>query len=129
MTLTPGAYLKLRRTAAGFCLGDVAQRLAAEPHIDERARAGWLELVEADEQPVNLTSIVALRRVFPFDLEVLISLERIAQGSAEMPHAICRVCGCTEYDACCTDYGDGCWWSEEDLCSACAEAAEEAAAA
>ena len=27
----------------------------------------------------------------------------------------CRVCGCTEHNAC----PDGCWWIEEDLCSNC----------
>jgi hypothetical protein len=28
----------------------------------------------------------------------------------------CRVCGCTDYQAC----PSGCWWVEFDLCSACA---------
>lgn len=28
----------------------------------------------------------------------------------------CRVCGCSDEDAC----WPGCWWIEEDLCSACA---------
>lgn len=32
--------------------------------------------------------------------------------------AVCRVCGCTEGNAC----GDGCYWVEDDLCSSCAEA-------
>lgn len=32
----------------------------------------------------------------------------------------CRVCGCTEADACL----HGCCWVEEDLCSVCAVAAE-----
>lgn len=31
----------------------------------------------------------------------------------------CRVCGCSEDDACETEAGP-CWWSEADLCSACA---------
>ena len=30
---------------------------------------------------------------------------------------VCRVCGCTENNAC----PGGCWWAEDDLCSACAE--------
>jgi len=29
----------------------------------------------------------------------------------------CRVCGCTDDWAC----PEGCWWVEEDLCSACVE--------
>lgn len=32
----------------------------------------------------------------------------------------CRVCGCTEVDACPV----GCCWVEDDLCSVCAAAAE-----
>ncbi len=31
----------------------------------------------------------------------------------------CRVCGCTEDNACVVD-GKPCWWAEPDLCSACA---------
>ncbi len=33
----------------------------------------------------------------------------------------CRVCGCTQYNAC----EDGCYWVEEDLCSKCAEKMKE----
>jgi hypothetical protein len=33
---------------------------------------------------------------------------------------VCRVCGCTDDNAC----SGGCWWVEEDLCSACAGEAE-----
>lgn len=40
------------------------------------------------------------------------------------PESICRVCGCTENNAC----EGGCSWVEPDLCSACAEQTEEAAA-
>ena len=32
----------------------------------------------------------------------------------------CRVCGCTQNNAC----PGGCYWVEEDLCSACVEKAE-----
>ena len=35
----------------------------------------------------------------------------------------CRVCGCTETDAC----AGGCRWVEDDLCSVCATAAEAVA--
>lgn len=33
---------------------------------------------------------------------------------------VCRVCGCTKYNACVNEYGDACSWVEPDLCSACA---------
>jgi protein gp37 len=31
----------------------------------------------------------------------------------------CRVCGCTNNNACIDDFGDGCYWVEPDLCSEC----------
>ena len=34
---------------------------------------------------------------------------------ATAPERACRVCGCTEDNAC----EGGCWWVEDDLCSAC----------
>lgn len=33
---------------------------------------------------------------------------------------ICRECGCTNFSAC----PGGCWWVEDDLCSACAVAVD-----
>ena len=32
----------------------------------------------------------------------------------------CRVCGCTDFDACIEPDGFPCCWVERDLCSACA---------
>lgn len=130
MTVTPGSYLKFRRTAAGKSLDDVAAGLAAEPHVDERARRDWLEMVEADVQPITLPAIVALRRIFPFDIGVLFALERIAQGSIETPPPICRICACSWEDPC-VDGVLPCAWAGPDLCAACvtAEPASEAARA
>ena len=31
----------------------------------------------------------------------------------------CRVCGCTEWNACLDLFGTPCHWAEHDLCSAC----------
>lgn len=31
----------------------------------------------------------------------------------------CRVCGCTETNACVSKRHGACWWVEEDLCSHC----------
>lgn len=38
------------------------------------------------------------------------------------PCAACRICGCTETNAC----PGGCWWVEPDLCSACHRAMDHA---
>lgn len=35
------------------------------------------------------------------------------------PERVCRVCGCTEEDACVLPLGGCCTWVEADLCSAC----------
>lgn len=32
----------------------------------------------------------------------------------------CRVCGCSDYDACWHDLLGACWWVQPDLCSHCA---------
>lgn len=42
--------------------------------------------------------------------------EYIAERVSGEP--VCRVCGCTQYNAC----PGGCFWVEDDLCSRCAEA-------
>ena len=34
--------------------------------------------------------------------------------------ARCRVCGCSDHDACVNQYSEPCSWVEPDLCSACA---------
>lgn len=36
------------------------------------------------------------------------------------PPSACRVCGCTEHNACRMEDDGPCWWVEDDLCSACA---------
>lgn len=118
VTITPGAYLKHRRCAAGLSPADVAGELHVEPYrFDERGRAEWIELIEADAQPADLDLVVALKRIFPFDLRILIALVRISQGSGETPPQLCRVCGCSEWDPCVIN-GQGCAWREEHLCTA-----------
>jgi len=104
---TPGAYIKMRRCAARLTIADVAARLQAEPRMDERGRTEWLELIEADAQPCSLATIVALRKIFDFSFDVLVALERIAQGSEERPPQICGICGFSAP-------------FRKDLCSACA---------
>lgn len=33
----------------------------------------------------------------------------------------CRVCGCTDISPCIGDFGECCYWTKADLCSACDE--------
>lgn len=44
------------------------------------------------------------------------------ERSASQHVRACRLCGCTEMQAC----PGGCWWVGEDLCSACADVGQQA---
>ena len=118
MTLTPGAYLKRRRIASGRSLPDVAARLQTEPHITARERAEWLEAMEADVAPLSLRTVVALHEVIPFDLLLLAQLVRVQLGLAIGAPRMCRVCACSEHDAC-TTHAPGAW-ADDETCPTCA---------
>ena len=47
-------------------------------------------------------------------------LEHIDADVVAVPAARCRVCGCSDYDACLDPGGEPCNWVEPDLCSECA---------
>lgn len=108
--MSPGAYLKLRREAAGRAVDATvlsADRLAA---------------IEAGAAPDEL-ELWALGHCFPFSIDVLCMLGR------DMPVAVCRRCGCSEEDACIATVedevcglveGQPCHWVNADLCSQCA---------
>lgn len=50
----------------------------------------------------------------------LVSMAAALKAADAVPGPACRVCGCTDDNAC----QGGCWWVEPDLCSACADDAE-----
>jgi hypothetical protein len=83
--LTPGAYIKRQREAAGLTIVDVAARLATEPRIAEHARAEWLELIEADATPLLFMTVVALSTVFPIDMRQLVQLVKMQLGDDSVP--------------------------------------------
>ncbi len=122
---TPGSYLKHRRQAALLSIVDVAHRIGTEPRTAEHSRGEWLELIEADAAPMKLTTIVALSQVFSFRLQVLWTLERIAQGETVAAPKLCRICACSDDDRCRSMHGITCSWVDDDLCSACAPVASE----
>ena len=123
--ITPGAYLKLRRKAAGLILSDVAARVSTDPHTPEHLRVDQLELIEADIQPAGPSTIMALRRAFPFSVWGLTLLARIAQGDDLAAPRLCRICACSELDACDDRRGGPCGWAEADLCTSCTPASLE----
>ena len=115
MIISPGTYLAKRRQAAGLSIADVAARLATEPRVAEHVRVEWIDLIERDEMPAAFATIVALRRIYPFDLRILAMLVACTLYPSAPPPRICRVCACSQFDAC----PDGCGWAEHDRCSAC----------
>lgn len=120
---TPGRYLRICRERVGKSIEDVAAQLGTEPRVAEHARVDQLRLIEADEQPASFETIVALCSVYDLNIDVLAQLVAITMGSPLPPPAICRKCGCDDDRAC----DGGCSWVEEDLCSSCAEEAEQPA--
>lgn len=119
MVLTPGAYLRHRREAALLSIGDVADMFHTQPRWSELDRIDWLQRIEADVEQPTLRTLVALEKCFSFDLEVLFDLAQIAHGVPVDAPRLCRICACSERDACVVG-GKGCSWADQDLCSACA---------
>lgn len=121
LALTPGAYLARRRQAAGMSIDDVAERIATDPRLDQRARCAWLAQMEADLSPIAAESINALALCFPFSR---IALQALANHAREPDRfavpRICRTCACSELDACLSADRVPCAWKEDDLCTACA---------
>lgn len=125
--MTPGTYLRLRRSNAGATVADVAARFSTEPRWAEHVRAEWIELIESDAQPVTFATAVALSQVYAFDFDVLVALVAITIDPAQPLPDICRICGCTWNDACAA----GCAWADAEatLCTACAPTEPASAAA
>lgn len=119
MVLTPGAYLRHRREAALLSIGDVADMFHTQPRWSELERIDWLQRIECDVEQPTFRTLVALRACFTFDLDVLGDLVAIAHGGAVEAPRLCRICACSERDAC-HDHGGTCSWTDQDLCSACA---------
>lgn len=121
--MTPGRYLQLRRTAAGLTVDEVAARIGTDPQVAGQSRVEMLRAIEADEQPLTADVLEALRPVFVFDAIILVALCTIATGrNVDLP-AICRHCGCSEWDACILPGGRACSWSTVDCCTGCVGAA------
>lgn len=119
--LTPGAYLARRRQAAHLSIDDVAAMIETDPRLDQRARRAWLAQMEADLSPISIESVTALSRCFAFSR---IALQGLANHAREpdrfAPPRICRLCACSELDACFSADRPPCAWMEDDLCTACA---------
>jgi hypothetical protein len=119
--MTPAHYLRLRRTAAGLSVAQVAERLM--PRADFRhMTAAFLRVIETDGCTAkNREHIERLATVYPFDPDVYFQLT-----TGDEPR-ICSGCGCSAFDPCHGTEGV-CSWTMLDACGRCTNAAARAAA-
>lgn len=115
--LTPAAYLRLRRHAAGLSVEDVARVIA--PRERDRAEAAALvRTLETDGCRARHTrTLRELRRAFRFDANVY---RQLCEEPANRHPRICRDCGCSHYDPCEDfEHGGACGWAEPERCTSC----------
>lgn len=115
--IKPGAYLRLRREAAGLSIAEVATLIApdGEPwavtfNIDRIAS------IEAGRQAPSATVIDALAAAFRFDRH----LHGLLAGFDQVMR-ICVACGCSDLDRCDDEAAGSCAWSPDhpDTCTHC----------
>lgn len=123
--MTPGAYLALRRGAAGMTPADVDAQLGWEPDtmadIEERLRGASADLnagasVDASTRKrveVPAALMEALHGIFPFDP---IIARRLGEGNSAR---VCTGCGCSERDPCWDEAKGACGWAGPALCTDC----------
>ena len=130
--MSPGAYLRKRREAAGLTLADVAARVVTEPRMPEHERAEWLRLLETDAMPPSARTIAVLRQVegLRFSGEVLDRLIDLDYFDAKLPAPpICPLCGCSWFDPCHGDQGaPEHRWIPGQPCQSCELKAQDLAA-
>ncbi|WP_338445928.1 hypothetical protein V5F89_12335 [Pelagerythrobacter marensis] len=127
--MSPGTYIRKRRTMAGVSVAQASGALAALEilaHRTVRGRIGQLQqrlaAAEADRDHFTLCEAQILRNVFPFDpnvYEQLVDFHLAGPGAALPEPQICRNCACSYFDACMGTDGP-CAWHSDDLCTVCA---------
>jgi len=140
--ITPGAYLRKRRTAAALGLIQAGATMATlpwsirRPGTTERLRCiNRLTAAETDRIPFSRPEAELVRNVFAFDVEIyfqLLELHFAALGARSGSEAmalraasglpepqLCRACACSWHDACVTEAGPCAWTADPTLCTAC----------
>lgn len=119
--LTPAAYLRLRRCAAGLSIAAVAERIA--PRIADRSGARALvALLETDGARARYAATLdRLAGAIPFHPAIY---RQLADDPADRHPRICRACGWSEADRG-SDPVDGPAraWATPACCTTCADEA------
>jgi len=111
MTLTPGAYLRACRSAAGLSVEDIADRVATEPRQSAIVRADWLKSVEADIAPLSVAMVAVLSAILPIDAAIVVELEQHRLGIVDATTPLCTLCGTTDRARCGYPAGTLCIWT------------------
>lgn len=96
-----GLFGRQRRTqirTANGGMGSILTPLDQEPPTEDEIEMFSLLIAAATE-----------------DAAVLDDPDHVSEAVLGEATRKCRTCGCSQYRAC----AGGCWWVEEDLCSAC----------
>ena len=113
--LTPAAYLRLRRAAAGVSVSDAARRIAPNNQADA---AKLIRQLETDGTAARyVETIRGLRDAYPLDVDVYLQLR---DAPADAHPRICDGCGCSHWDPCgLPDDAGSCAWTNETTCTRC----------
>jgi len=136
--ITPGAYLRKRRAAAGVTLPQIATCLAALHHgpsgpggppraasfLQRLSMRRRLAAAEHDRQHFTLCEVELLALLVPLDprvYEQLVDLDLAGPDSGMPVPRLCRSCGCSFLDSCVDDFGITCTWARFDpnRCTSC----------
>jgi hypothetical protein len=117
--MRPGTYIRKRREAAGQTLDQVVSWFADDGSgITRGELMTQLRALESGTAPAKALSAEPLKGAFPFDPDVYLALVFLASGAKVALPPICRVCACSEFDACIDDvFGGTCAWAP--LCTHC----------
>ena len=106
---------------------DTPEGLRLHPHLAGIVSAGHVELDLAEPAQLHFAAALSAmgRASDDAGAEVDAVLESLGielgdDGALASVLTQCRVCGCTDFDACIDAGGEPCGWAEPDLCTGCA---------
>ncbi len=80
-TITPGAYVRIRREALGLSLEDLALMLMTVPGVSAHRRVQWLAMIESGAEEISVCVALALHDTIALDLRMLAYWMAIAEGA------------------------------------------------